>query len=70
MGQGGPGGLERNTAKSGGYDVLVVGYHTHSAIFGRIMGSTAQSVRLAPCPVLLAKLGPAMPPARECCRLL
>jgi nucleotide-binding universal stress UspA family protein len=45
-----------NTAKDGGYDLLVVGYHGHSKIFGRIMGSTAQSiVRLAPCPVLLAK---------------
>jgi nucleotide-binding universal stress UspA family protein len=38
------------------FDLLVVGYHGHSAIFGRILGSTAQSiVRLAPCPVLLAK---------------
>lgn len=45
-----------NTAKNGAYDLLVIGYHGHSAIFGRIMGSTAQSiVRLAPCPVLLAK---------------
>ena len=45
-----------NTAKDGLYDLLVVGYHGHSKIYGRIMGSTAQSiVRLAPCPVLLAK---------------
>ena len=45
-----------NTAKAGDFDLLVVGYHGHSAIFGRIMGSTAQSiVRLSPCPVLLAK---------------
>jgi nucleotide-binding universal stress UspA family protein len=45
-----------NVAKDGAYDLLVIGYHGHSAIFGRIMGSTAQSiVRLAPCPVLLAK---------------
>jgi nucleotide-binding universal stress UspA family protein len=44
------------TAKEGRFDLLVVGYHGHSNIFGRIMGSTAQSiVRLAPCPVLLAK---------------
>jgi nucleotide-binding universal stress UspA family protein len=44
------------TAKDGAFDLLVVGYHGHSKIFGRIMGSTAQSiVRLAPCPVLLAK---------------
>ena len=45
-----------NTAKDGQYDLLVVGYHGHSKIYGRIMGSTAQSiVRLAPCSVLLAK---------------
>lgn len=45
-----------NTAKEGRFDLLIVGYHGHSAIFGRILGSTAQSiVRLAPCPVLLAK---------------
>jgi nucleotide-binding universal stress UspA family protein len=45
-----------NTARNGKYDLLVAGYHGHSAIFGRIMGSTAQSlVRLAPCSVLLAK---------------
>ncbi|HEV8584918.1 MAG TPA: universal stress protein [Methylomirabilota bacterium] len=44
------------TARDGKFDLLVVGYHGHSAIFGRILGSTAQSiVRLAPCPVLLAK---------------
>jgi nucleotide-binding universal stress UspA family protein len=45
-----------NTAKNGAFELLVIGYHGHSAIFGRVMGSTAQSiVRLAPCPVLLAK---------------
>ena len=44
------------TAKDGRFELLVIGYHGHSAIFGRIMGSTAQSiVRLAPCSVLLAK---------------
>ncbi len=44
------------TAKDGHFELLVIGYHGHSAIFGRIMGSTAQSiVRLAPCSVLLAK---------------
>jgi nucleotide-binding universal stress UspA family protein len=43
-------------AKDGQFELLVIGYHGHSAIFGRIMGSTAQSiVRLAPCSVLLAK---------------
>jgi len=42
--------------KDGQFELLVIGYHGHSAIFGRIMGSTAQSiVRLAPCSVLLAK---------------
>jgi nucleotide-binding universal stress UspA family protein len=43
-------------AREGGFDLLVVGYHGHSRIFERTMGSTAQSiVRLAPCPVLVAK---------------
>ena len=38
------------------FDLLVIGYHGHSRIFERAMGSTAQSiVRLAPCPVLVAK---------------
>jgi len=45
-----------NTAKDDRYDLLIIGYHGHSKIYGRIMGSTAQSiVRLAPCSVLLAK---------------
>jgi nucleotide-binding universal stress UspA family protein len=39
-----------------GFDLLVIGSHGHSGIFGRMMGSTAQNlVRLAPCPVLVAK---------------
>lgn len=43
-------------AKEGTYDLLVIGYHGHSGIFGRSMGSTAEAiVRFAPCPVLLAK---------------
>lgn len=43
-------------AKEGRFDLLVIGYHGHSRIFERTMGSTAQSlVRLAPCPVLVAK---------------
>jgi len=43
-------------AKEGDFQLLILGYHGHSGIFGRIMGSTAQSiVRLAPCSVLLAK---------------
>jgi nucleotide-binding universal stress UspA family protein len=44
------------TAKHGHFDLLVIGYHGHSRIFERTMGSTAQSiVRHAPCPVLVAK---------------
>ena len=44
------------TAKEGKFDLLVIGHHGHSRIFERTMGSTAQSiVRLAPCPVLVAK---------------
>jgi nucleotide-binding universal stress UspA family protein len=43
-------------AREGAFDLLVIGYHGHSVIFERVMGSTAQSiVRLAPCAVLLAK---------------
>jgi len=39
-----------------GYDLLVVGFMGHSAIFDRIMGGTCQSlVRLAPCTVLVVK---------------
>jgi nucleotide-binding universal stress UspA family protein len=44
------------TAREGRFDLLVIGYHGHSAIFDRVMGGTAHSiVRLAPCPVLLVK---------------
>jgi nucleotide-binding universal stress UspA family protein len=44
------------TARNGKFDLLVIGHHGHSRIFERTMGSTAQSiVRLAPCPVLVAK---------------
>jgi nucleotide-binding universal stress UspA family protein len=43
-------------ARDGAFDLLIIGYHGHSFIFERFMGSTAQSiVRLAPCSVLLAK---------------
>jgi len=44
------------TAKEGGFDLLILGYHGHSRIVERVMGSTAQSIsREAPCSVLLAK---------------
>ncbi len=37
-------------------DVLVVGFMGHSALYERIIGSTADRlVRLAPCPVLVVK---------------
>jgi nucleotide-binding universal stress UspA family protein len=43
-------------AREGRFDLLVAGYHGHSRIFERVMGSTAQSiVRLSSCSVLLAK---------------
>jgi nucleotide-binding universal stress UspA family protein len=43
-------------ARTGRYDLLIIGYHGHSRIFERTLGSTAQSiVRHAPCPVLIAK---------------
>ncbi len=43
-------------ARAGRFDLLLAGYHGHSRIFDRLIGSTAQSiVRLSPCSVLLAK---------------
>lgn len=42
--------------KSKGFDLLVVGFMGHSALYDRVMGSTCQSlVRLAPCSVLVVK---------------
>ena len=39
-----------------GFDVLVIGFMGHSALYDRVMGSTCQSlVRLAPCSVLVVK---------------
>src|SRR6266567_177512 len=43
-------------AREGQFELLLAGYHGHSRIFDRLIGSTAQSiVRLSPCSVLLAK---------------
>jgi nucleotide-binding universal stress UspA family protein len=43
--------VERN-----GFDLLVVGFMGHSALYERIIGGTADRlVRLAPCPVLVVK---------------
>jgi len=42
--------------KRGGFDLLVIGFMGHSALFGRIWGSTSQNLtRLAPCSVLVVK---------------
>ncbi len=42
--------------QSRGFDLLVIGFMGHSAIYQRMMGSTCQSlVRLAPCAVLVVK---------------
>ena len=39
-----------------GYDLLVIGFMGHSAIYDRVMGSTCQSlVRMAPCSVMVVK---------------
>ena len=39
-----------------GFDLLVVGFMGHSAIYNRLIGSTTDRlVELAPCPVLVAK---------------
>ena len=38
------------------FDLLVVGFMGHSALYDRVMGSTCQSlVRLAPCSVLVVR---------------
>jgi len=42
--------------KSHDFDLLVVGFMGHSAIYDRMMGSTCQSlVRLVPCTVMVVK---------------
>jgi nucleotide-binding universal stress UspA family protein len=42
--------------KANGFDLLVVGFMGHSALYDRVMGSTCQGlVRLAPCSVLVVK---------------
>ena len=39
-----------------GFDLLLVGFMGHSAIYNRLIGSTTDRlVELAPCPVLVAK---------------
>ena len=39
-----------------GFDLLVLGFMGHSALYDRVMGSTCQSlVRLAPCSVVVVK---------------
>jgi len=39
-----------------GYDLLVIGFMGHSALYDRVMGGTCQAlVRLAPCSVLVVK---------------
>ena len=39
-----------------GFDLLVIGFMGHSAIYNRLIGSTTDRlVELAPCPVLVAK---------------
>jgi len=42
--------------KKSDFDLLVIGFMGHSALYDRVMGSTCQSlVRLAPCSVLVVK---------------
>jgi nucleotide-binding universal stress UspA family protein len=42
--------------KANDFDLLVIGFMGHSALYDRVMGSTCQSlVRLAPCAVLVMK---------------
>ncbi len=45
-----------NFARDGEFDLLVIGFMGHSRIFGRVWGSTSQSItRLAPCTVVVVK---------------
>lgn len=45
-----------NYAREGEFDLLVIGFMGHSKIFGRIWGSTSQSLtKLAPCTVVVVK---------------
>lgn len=42
--------------KQHGFDLLVIGFMGHSALYERVMGGTCQGlVRLAPCSVLVVK---------------
>jgi nucleotide-binding universal stress UspA family protein len=42
--------------ETGGFDLLVVGFMGHSALYNRLIGSTTDRVvELAPCPVLVIK---------------
>lgn len=42
--------------KQRGFDLLVIGFMGHSALYERVMGGTCQGlVRLAPCSVLVVK---------------
>jgi nucleotide-binding universal stress UspA family protein len=42
--------------KAHGFELLVLGFMGHSALYDRVMGSTCQNlVRLAPCSVLVVK---------------
>jgi nucleotide-binding universal stress UspA family protein len=48
--------LQARYVKARKADLLVVGFMGHSALYERIIGGTADRlVRLAPCPVLVAK---------------
>lgn len=42
--------------KAKSFDLLVIGFMGHSALYNRVMGGTCQNlVRLAPCSVLVVK---------------
>ena len=45
-----------NYAQEGKFDLLVIGFAGHSNIFGRIWGSTSQTLtRLSPCTVMVVR---------------
>ena len=46
------------------YDLIVIGHSDHSALWGRLLGDTADRIAdQAPCSVLIVKTGVAAAPA-------
>jgi nucleotide-binding universal stress UspA family protein len=53
-----------NASQQGRYDLIVIGHSDHSALWGRLLGDTADRIAdQAPCSVLIVKTGVAAAPA-------